>query len=339
MSPPSKRSTRSTGKAPDIALPQNGKMPQASKSTRKTRQHQSNDADKDIELEPPVPTPVGPRPVPRKKPSPASGAAPGAFIDDEAFIPACTLQKKIVSDPPPPPPVSPPCDPSPVSDKTPSPRPSQPRHPPPLRLPSPSSPIVRDPGCTPSGSDFESTTTAEQQLISRMRPEKCPVSQELLDEEDDEAFEEGIHAEELHAQLTKGKKGKGKKSDVKGPFKSGPIPEEAKQRAFAIHANFEKQIQDLAAEIGKAPQLLFSLVGEGPLLSRRALTRWGAFEAWYGIHGEIKKSKHTRTDFQLASPQEWTKLVAAERVKYCKDNLGDKWEDPEALNTLFEPIM
>ncbi|KAG6913489.1 hypothetical protein DXG01_006478, partial [Tephrocybe rancida] len=305
MSPPSKRSTRSTGKAPDIALPQNGKMPQASKSTRKTRQRQSNDADKDIELEPPVPTPVGPCPVPHKKPGPASGAAPGAFIDDEAFIPARALQKKIVSDPPPPPPVSPPRDPSPVSDKTPSPRPSQPR-------------------CMPSGSDFESTTTAEQQLISRMHPEKRPVSQESLDEEDDEAFKEEIQAEELHAQLAKGKKGKGKKSDVKGLFKSGPIPEEAKQHAFAIHANFEKQIQDLAAEISKAPQLLFSL---------------GAFEAWYGIHGEIKKSKHTRTDFQLASPQEWTKLVAAERVKYCKDNLGDKWEDPEALNTLFEPIM
>ncbi|KAG6904687.1 hypothetical protein DXG01_008088, partial [Tephrocybe rancida] len=321
MSPPSKRSTRSTGKAPDIALLQNGKMPQASKSTRKTRQHQSNDADKDIELEPPVPTPVGPRPVPRKKPGPASGAAPGAFIDDEAFIPACALQKKIISDPPPPPPISPPCDPSPVSDKTPSPRPSQPHRPPPL------------------GSDFESTTTAKQQLISRMRPEKCPVSQESLDEEDDEAFEEEIQAEELHMQLAKGKKGKGKKSDVKGPFKSGPIPEEAKQRAFAIHTNFEKQIQDLAAEISKALQLLFSLVGEGPLLLRRAPTRWGAFKEWYGIHGEIKKSKHTHTDFQPASPQEWTKLVAAECVKYCKDNLGDKWEDPEALNTLFEPIM
>ncbi|KAG6912880.1 hypothetical protein DXG01_011368, partial [Tephrocybe rancida] len=263
-----------------------------------------NRDNKDIELEPPVPTPVGPRPVPHKKPGPASRAAPGADIDDEVFILARTLQK-IVSDPPPPPPVSPPRDPSPVSDKT----PSQPRQPPPLRLPSPSSPIVRDPGCTPSSSNFESTTTAKQQLISRMRPGKCPVSQESLDEEDDEAFEEEIQVEELHVQLVKGKKGKGKKSDIKGPFKSGPIPEEAKQCAFAIHANFEKQIQDLATEIDKALQLLFSLVGEA------------------------------RTDFQLASPQEWTKLVAAERVKYCKDNLGDKWEDPEALNTLFEPIM
>ncbi|KAG6912185.1 hypothetical protein DXG01_016658, partial [Tephrocybe rancida] len=132
---------------------------------------------------------------------------------------------------------------------------------------------------------------AEQLAISRMRPAKRPVSQESLDEEDEQVFEEEAQAEELDAQLAKGKKGKGKQSDAKGPFKSGPIPDEAKQRAFAIRAAFEKQIQDLAAEIGKAPQLLFSLVGEGPLLSRRPPTRWGAYEAWYGVHGEIKKTK------------------------------------------------
>ncbi|KAG6906287.1 hypothetical protein DXG01_014751 [Tephrocybe rancida] len=222
----------------------------------------------------------------------------------------------------------------PRRDETPVPPSSQPRRPPPLRLPPPSSPIVCDPGCTPSRSDFESMTAAEQLAISRMRPAKRPVSEESQDEEDEQAFEK-----DFQEQTAKGKKGKGKKSNIEGPFKSGPIPEQAKQHAFAIHASFEKQIQDLAAEIGKAPQLLFSLVGEGPSLSRHAPTRWGAFEAWYGVHGEMKKSKHTCTDFQLVSPQEWTKLVATEHDKYCKANLGDKWEDPEALATLFEPIM
>ncbi|KAG6912980.1 hypothetical protein DXG01_010659, partial [Tephrocybe rancida] len=185
----------------------------------------------------------------------------------------------------------------------------------------------------PSGSDFESTMAAEQLAISRMRPAKRPVSQESLDEEDEQVFEEEAQAEELDAQLAKGKKGKGKQSDAKGPFKSGPIPDEAKQRAFAIRAAFEKQIQDLAAEIGKAPQLLFSLMGEGPLLSRCPPTRWGAYEAWYGVHREIKKTK------DIASPQEWTKIVSTERDKYCKAELGDKWEDPDAVATLFEPFM
>ncbi|KAG6904725.1 hypothetical protein DXG01_007620 [Tephrocybe rancida] len=160
-----------------------------------------------------------------------------------------------------------------------------------------------------------------------MHPAKHPVSQESVDEEDEQVFEE-----EAQAQLAIGKKGKGKgkgkKSIVKGPFKSGPIPDQAKEHAFAIHANFKKQIQDLAAEIRKAPQLLFSLVGEGPLLSCHALTRWGTFEAWYGVHGEIKKSKNN-----------WNRIVTAECDKFCKDNLGDKWEDPEALTELFEPIM
>ncbi|KAG6913402.1 hypothetical protein DXG01_007072 [Tephrocybe rancida] len=162
----------------------------------------------------------------------------------------------------------------------------------------------------PSGSDFESATAAEQLAISRMHPAKHPVSQELLDEEDEQVFEEEAQAEELDAQLAKGKKGKGKKSDAKGPFKSGPIPNEAKQCTFAIRTAFEKQIQDLAAEIGKAPQLLFSLMGEGPLLSRRPPTRWGTFES-----------------------------LSTERKKYCKAELGDKWEDPDAVAMLFEPFM
>ncbi|KAG6905543.1 hypothetical protein DXG01_002086 [Tephrocybe rancida] len=275
---------------------------------RKTQQRQSKDADKDIGLEPPAPTPAAPRPVPCKKKSGAvSGAAPGANAEDKVFIPPRTLQKRIpdcvaeVSDLL----VSPSCSASPDADnrdktpppsqprrdETPAPPSLQPHQPPPLQLPSPLLPIVRDPGCTPSGSDFESTMTAKQLLFSRMHPEKCPVSQESLDEEDEQAFKEEAQAEEAHAQPAKGKKGKDKKSDVEGPFKSGPIPEQAKQRAFAIHTNFEKQIWDLATEIGKAPQLLFLLVGEAPLLLHCAPTRWGTFEAWYGIHGEIKKSK------------------------------------------------
>ncbi|KAG6913101.1 hypothetical protein DXG01_009667 [Tephrocybe rancida] len=276
---------------------------------RKTRQRQSKDTDKVIESEAPVPTPAAPRPIPCKKSGAVSGAAPGADAAPPAQpCPPSVSPSRSPSrdrderDETPPPPPS-----QPRRDETPAPPSLQPRRPPPLQLPSPSTPIVRDPGCMHSRSDFEATMAAEQLAISWMRPGKRPVSQESLDEEDNEAFEEDVQAEKLQAQSAKGKKTKGKKSNVEGPFKSGPIPEQAKQRAFAIHANFEKQIQDLAAEIGKAPQLLFSLVGEGPLLSRRAPTRWGAFEVWYGVHREIKKPKNTHTDFELVSPQDWTK--------------------------------
>ncbi|KAG6913717.1 hypothetical protein DXG01_004723 [Tephrocybe rancida] len=155
--------------------------------------------------------------------------------------------------------------------------------------------------------------TAEQLAISWMCPEKFPVSQEEVGKEDDQEFEE-----EIQVQLTpKGKKGKGKTSKVNGPFKSGPVPDQAKERAFTIHAEFKKQIQDLAAEIGKAPQLLFSLMGEGPLPSCRAPNQWSAFEAWYGVNGEKKKSEDM-------SSQDWTKL---------------KWKDPDAVAELFTPIV
>ncbi|KAG6913363.1 hypothetical protein DXG01_007379, partial [Tephrocybe rancida] len=230
MSPPSKRSTRSGGKVPDISLPRNGKLHQAPKPGRKTREsneedsnaapqaaqpkkstrktRQSRDVDKEVnpDAEVPVLTPAASRPVPRKKSGPANGVAPGANAEDESFIPARALKKALpdraVVDPPPPSllPVSqppphrlppedaglPPRSLAPDSDETPPPPPSQPRRPPALRLPSPSSPIVLDPGCTPSPSDFEATRTAEQLAVSRMRPEKRPVSQEEVDEEDDQ---------------------------------------------------------------------------------------------------------------------------------------------------------
>ncbi|KAG6912459.1 hypothetical protein DXG01_014386, partial [Tephrocybe rancida] len=139
MSPPSKHRTRSTGKAPDIPLPPNGKIPQAPKPGCKTQQRQPEDADKDIELDPPAPTPAPPRPAPRKKSGAVSRVAPGAGAEDEMFIPPRALQKRIpdraagVSDPPPPaqprpPPVSPPRSASPdVDDGDKTPPPSQPR--------------------------------------------------------------------------------------------------------------------------------------------------------------------------------------------------------------------
>ncbi|KAG6904807.1 hypothetical protein DXG01_007031 [Tephrocybe rancida] len=301
---------RSGSKVPDISLPQNSKLHQAPKPGRKTREsnkedsnavpqaaqpkkstrktRQSRDVDKEVnpDAEVPVLTPAASRPVPRKKSGPANGVAPGTDAEDESFIPARALKKalpdRVAVDPPPPSlsPVSqppphclppedaglPPRSLAPDSDETPPPPPSQPRRPPALQLPSPSSPIILDPGCMPSPSNFEATRTAEQLAVSQMHPEKRPVSQEEVDKEDDQEFEE-----EIQAQLNpKGKKGKGKTSKVNGPFKSGPVPNQAKERAFAIHAEFEKQIQDLAAEIGKAPQLLFSLVGEGPLPLHRA---------------------------------------------------------------------
>ncbi|KAG6913870.1 hypothetical protein DXG01_003764 [Tephrocybe rancida] len=246
-------------KAPNIALPPNGKIPQAPKPRCKTWQHRSKNADKDIKLEPPIPTPAAPCPVLCKKSGTVSGAAPGTNAEDEVFIPPHTLQKRI---------------PNHVAEGSDPPPPAQP-HPPPF-----------SPFRSTSPDSNDSNNSNKTPPPSQPHCNKTP------------AFEK-----DFLEKTAKGKKGRGKKCNVEGPFKSGTIPKQAKQSAFAIHANFEKQIQDLATEISKVPQLLFLFLGE----------------AWYGVHREMKKSKH----------------IAAEHDKYCKAKLGNKWEDPKALATLF----
>ncbi|KAG6904085.1 hypothetical protein DXG01_012723, partial [Tephrocybe rancida] len=151
---------------------------------------------------------------------------------------------------------------------------------------------------------------------------------EELDEEDDVVFGKEIEAK----AKAKAKKGKGKARDNNGPFKSGPIPDEVKERLYAIHANFERQVEELAAEIGKSPHLLFSLLGETPLPTRRATTPWGAYQAWYGVHRERKKPNDM-------PKEEWAGIVSFEYNKYCDENLGPLSKDPDACADLLKPEL
>ncbi|KAG6913262.1 hypothetical protein DXG01_008332, partial [Tephrocybe rancida] len=263
-----------------------------------------------------APPPVQEHPVPCNKATAPATAALGTNAEDESPISAHALKKWLPDGPAveeDAPPLSQPAPPSQshsqspeddkVDDKTPLPPSTQPRQALPLPSQSPrtlSLPIVRDPGFTPSPSDFEMTSAAEQLHISRQRQ--------------------------------KAKKGKGKARDDNGPFKSGPIPDEVKEHLYAIHANFERQVEELAAEIGKSLHLLFSLVGETPLPSRCAMTLWGAFEAWYGVHGERKKP-----DDMLK--EEWTEIIAFKYNKYCDNNLGPLSKDPDACTKLMKPML
>ncbi|KAG6904326.1 hypothetical protein DXG01_010901, partial [Tephrocybe rancida] len=281
-----------------IPLPQNGKIPQAPKPSR-TWESNNEDADVPEPAQPKMtdlkmcqskntvediitddvqaPPLVQERPVPHRKPAAPVTATPGTNAEIESFVPAHALKKVLpvagVEAPPssqpvpaqPVPPLSKPalCSPSPSrsspdDDETPLPPSTQPRRP----LPSPSEspcipslPIVHDPGFTPSPSDFETISVEEQLHISCLHP----VSQEELDAEDDLAFHKEIMAELEAKAKTKTKKGKGKERDVNGSFKLGPIPNEVKERLYAIHADFERQVEELTAEIGKSPHLLFSL--------------------------------------------------------------------------------
>ncbi|KAG6906111.1 hypothetical protein DXG01_015875 [Tephrocybe rancida] len=300
-----------------------------------------------------APPPAQERPVLGRKPAAPATAAPGTNAEDESFVPARALKRVLPvagaeappSQPAPAQPVPPlskpaprgpsPSRSSPDDNETPPPPSTQPHRPlpPPSESPhTPSPPIVRDPGFTPSPLDFETTSAEEQLHISRLCPTKRPISQEELDAEDDLAFHKEIVTELEAKAKTKTKKGKGKARDVNGPFKSGPIPDEVKEHLYAIHADFERQVEELAVEIGKLPHLLFSLVGETPLPTRCATTPWGANQAWYGVHREREKPSDMLKE-------EWTKIVSFEYNKYCDDNLGPLSKDPEARAELLKPML
>ncbi|KAG6913187.1 hypothetical protein DXG01_008905, partial [Tephrocybe rancida] len=215
--------------------------------------------------------------------------------------------------------------------KTPLPPSTQPHRA--LPLPSqspctPSLPIVHDPGFTPSPSDFETTSAQERLHISRLHPTKCPVSQEELGKEDDVVFGKEIETK----AKAKAKKGKGKARDNNGPFKLGPIPNEVKGHLYAIHANFERQVEELAAEIGKSLHLLFSLLGETPLPTHCAITPWGTYQVWYGIHREREKPNNM-------PKEEWAGIVSFEYNKYCDENLGPLSKDPDTCAELLKPEL
>ncbi|KAG6904266.1 hypothetical protein DXG01_011299, partial [Tephrocybe rancida] len=326
MSPPTKRYTRSASNAPDIPLLQNGKAPQALKPTetrestnkntdanptkaiQKTRQ--SRNADEDIITDDvQAPPPAQKRPVPCKKKTAAPvTAALSTNAEDGSFMPAHALKKWLPNrlaaeeDAPPlsqpAPPLPQPVPPSQSRSQSPEDNKEDGKTPPPpstqphraLPLPSqsprtPSPPIVHDPGFTPSPSNFETTSAQERLHIS-----------EELDEEDDVVFGKEIKAK----TKAKVKKGKGKARDNNGPFKLGPIPDEVKERLYTIHANFKRQVEELAAEIGKSLHLLFSL---------------------------------------LVLKEEWARIVSFEYNKYCDENLGPLSKDPDARADLLKPEL
>ncbi|KAG6903803.1 hypothetical protein DXG01_014767, partial [Tephrocybe rancida] len=158
-----------------------------------------------------------------------------------------------------------------------------------------------------------------------MRPHRRTPDMEEQDEDDLEAFEREI--------LTDGgAKSKGKeKEGTRTPHKSRPIPNDAKEEAFALQATFCNGTEALAAKIGKSPNTLYALIGEGAKISRHTVSLWGVFEAWYAREGGFKKPKTT-------SAQDWAVVVAGEYKEYCKQELQEKWEDPIERARLLEPM-
>ncbi|KAG6904279.1 hypothetical protein DXG01_011195 [Tephrocybe rancida] len=215
-----------------------------------------------------APPPVQKCPVPRKKKTAAPAtAALSTDAEDGSFMPACALKKWLP-------------DGSAAEEDA-----------PPLSQPSPED--DKEDGKTPLP---PSTQPCRALPLPSQSPRTPSPPIEELDEEDDVVFGKEIEAK----AKAKAKKGKGKARDNNGPFKSGPIPDEVKERLYAIHANFERQVEELAAEIGKSPHLLFSL---------------------------------------LVLKEEWAGIVSFKYNKYCDENLGPLSKDPNARAELLKPEL
>ncbi|RDB31060.1 hypothetical protein Hypma_000013 [Hypsizygus marmoreus] len=120
--------------------------------------------------------------------------------------------------------------------------------------------------------------------------------------------------------------------DGEGPrHKHGPISERASSAAFAIHAEYQRKIEELASEHRKPVQKFYQLVGQS-VTTPKSLNHWNAFQVWYGVNGEKKKPK------DLKHP-EWIKFVRQEYHDYLKRELGDDWQDAKARATCLEPII
>ncbi|KAG6912466.1 hypothetical protein DXG01_014361, partial [Tephrocybe rancida] len=159
-----------------------------------------------------------------------------------------------------------------------------------------------------------------------MLPYRRTPDMEEQDRDDLEAFKQEI-------SIGGGTKSKGKeKEGATTPHKSGPIPNDAKEEAFALQATFRNGIEALAARIGKSPDTLYALIGEGAKISRRTVSLWGVFEAWYASEGNFKKPKTT-------SAQDWAIIVADEYQEYCKQELNERWEDPMERAKLLQPMV
>ncbi|KAG6805525.1 hypothetical protein H0H92_015068, partial [Tricholoma furcatifolium] len=162
-------------------------------------------------------------------------------------------------------------------------------------------------------------------------PERWRVpSIEEQDQEDEEAFEEEVDQQAEERAVPSGiddneddedddDEDEDEDEDNEDRHRSGPIPVEVQERAFALYRRFLRDMEDLAQGAEKPVKALMRLVGASRVKIPRATNKWSAFQSWIATYGDEKKPD----DMSFA---DWTKVVAK---KY-------KETDPEELESIVE---
>ncbi|KAG6805834.1 hypothetical protein H0H92_013802, partial [Tricholoma furcatifolium] len=105
------------------------------------------------------------------------------------------------------------------------------------------------------------------------------------------------------------------------PSKPGPIPAAVQEEAFAIHAEYQRSIEALAKNAGKAPEAFYALLGSGSHLSRgRDFSGWAAW--------------------QLIVPiGEWTRHVARKYTEHIQELLAGRPDTPANRKEVLAPTI
>lgn len=70
----------------------------------------------------------------------------------------------------------------------------------------------------------------------------------------------------------------------------GPLQLEAKRRLDALMAKLSEDVEAVAREYGKPPEMCYKYVdGMDGQASTRSVTNWNIWQQWYAVHGEQKK--------------------------------------------------
>ncbi|KAG6806211.1 hypothetical protein H0H92_012223, partial [Tricholoma furcatifolium] len=294
------------------------------------------------------PKPPAPRPKPHRR---APGKQP-AVIDEQFVIQRASGSQPHAAS----------AAPVPASLSNPPPVVSGQAPPPPPAVPTPDTvaPAVADQRATPAPDPsnlFDQLTPpqANQRAVQRPEPNTpttpsrrltLPTADDIATEDDppsrqgtptpeDSDSESSSEEEDDHLPLPPGIDSfsdLGRTSKTKPVVKPGPIPAAAQEAAFLLHAQYQRNIEELAAKHGKSPESFYALLGSGSHLTRgRDFNSWAAWQAWYSVHGASKPDHITVAD--------WTRHVSKEYVGHIFEGLNGRPDTPANRREVLEPTV
>jgi hypothetical protein len=108
------------------------------------------------------------------------------------------------------------------------------------------------------------------------------------DKNEDDEDQEANQSSRRKGQRKNVKESKVEKSDS-GQGGRGALPQEAKARLDRLMEKQAEEIEAIAREYGKPPEMCYKYVDGGDSTSTRSVSYWNIWQQWYAVHGDQKK--------------------------------------------------